>query len=42
MGVLGGLLAYLQKQDAQECCVGPWQPMLTLPHGYCKATKVAE
>ena len=29
----GGLLAYLQKQDAQERCVGPWQPKLPLPHG---------
>ena len=28
-----GLLAYLQKQDAQERRVGPMQPKLPLPHG---------
>ena len=41
-GMSGRLLAYLQKQDAQERRVGPWQPVLPLPHGYCKATRVAE
>ena len=39
---LSRLLAYLQKQDAQDRHVGPWQPVLPRPHGYCEATRVAE